>query len=228
MVIGNGLMAKTFSDYINRNDIIVFASGVSNSREINSLEFQREYDLLKETLKLFPEAKFIYFSTCSIEDEAVNEKPYVRHKLQLEDFIQSNAKDYLIFRISNVVGVRGNANTIMNYLVNCIKNSTEIPLWKYAERNLIDADDVKLIVNDAIKSGLNNSVLNVASRNSLSVLSIVKEIEKYLNLEAKINLLEKGNSLKIDTSQISPSLDKIEKINGIELQYIFNLLKKYY
>ena len=228
MVVGNGLMAKTFSDYNNINDVIVFASGVSNSTETNPSKFKREYSLLIDTLKKYPDSKFIYFSTCSIDDEAVRNRPYVKHKLQLEDYIKSNAKNYLIFRISNVVGEQGNTNTIMNYLVHCVKNSIEIPLWRFAERNLIDADDVKIIVDDVIESQLSNRIVNVASRHNLRVISIVKEIEKYLNLEAKFNLLEKGNSLNIDTSQISLSLDKIEKIKGTGLQYIFNLLKKYY
>jgi nucleoside-diphosphate-sugar epimerase len=228
MVIGNGLMAKTFSDFNNRTDIIVFASGVSNSTEKNYLEFNREHNLLVDTLKKYPDSKFIYFSTCSIEDEAVKKRPYVKHKLQIEDYIKSNSKDFLIFRISNVVGDRGNAKTLMNYLVHCVKNSIEIKLWKYAERNLIDADDVKLIVKDIIENKVNNSVINIASRDSLSVESILKEIEKYFDIEAKVSLISKGNSLSIDTSEISLSLDKIENTKGVGLQYISNLLKKYY
>lgn len=228
MVIGNGLMAKTFSDYNNRNDIIVFASGVSNSTETRSSEFKREYNLVIDVLKRYPEFKFVYFSTCSIEDKSVEERPYVRHKLKLEDYIASHSNDYLIFRISNVVGARGNVNTLMNYLVDCVKNSTEISLWKYAERNLIDVDDVKFIVDDIIASKLENSVINIASRNSLSVVNIVEEIESFLGVDAKVDLINKGNSLNIDTSLISLSLDKIEDIKGVGLQYISNLLKKYY
>ena len=93
MVIGNGLMAKSFSDYNNRNDIIVFASGVSNSTETRSSEFKREYNLVIDVLKRYPEFKFVYFSTCSIEDKSVEERPYVRHKLKLEDYIASHSKN---------------------------------------------------------------------------------------------------------------------------------------
>ena len=133
-----------------------------------------------------------------------------------------------VCQISNVVGARGNVNTLMNYLVDCVKNSTEISLWKYAERNLIDVDDVKFIVDDIIASKLENSVINIASRNSLSVVNIVEEIEGFLGVDAKVDLINKGNSLNIDTSLISLSLDKIEDIKGVGLQYISNLLKKYY
>ena len=228
MVIGNGLMAKAFSDFNNDETVVVFASGVSNSTETKPSEFEREFNVLKETLRSYPTAKLIYFSTCSINDEAVKERPYVQHKMMLEQFIATHAIDYLIFRVSNVVGHQGNANTIMNYLVHAVRNSQEIQVWKHAQRNVIDADDVKLIVEDIIKSQLTNCIVNVASRDSISVFLIIKEIENYLGLKAKLKSIDKGNALHIDTTQISKSLDKIEKVKGAGLEYIFNLLKKYY
>ncbi|WP_299276334.1 NAD-dependent epimerase [uncultured Psychroserpens sp.] len=228
MVVGNGLMAKAFNDFSDREDIIVFASGVSNSTETKSSEFEREFNLLKKIITSFPDAKLIYFSTCSIEDNAVNQRPYVQHKLRLEQFIAEHVKNYLIFRVSNVVGHQGNIHTIMNYLVQSVKNSNTIEVWQHAERNLIDADDVKLIVEDINRSQLHNSIVNVASRHSILVVDIIKEIEDYLGKKAQLSFIDKGNSLQIDTTQISTTLDKIEKVNGSGLEYIYNLLKKYY
>lgn len=228
MVIGNGLMAKTFSDYNTLKDIVVFASGVSNSTETNDSEFKRELDLLKHTIANYPDSKLIYFSTCSIADNAVKDRPYVLHKLKLENYIENHARNYLIFRISNVVGFQGNEHTIMNYLVDSVRNNKEISLWKYAERNLIDADDVKSIVDDVIDSQLNNCIINVAARQSILVVQIIELIENYLGVKAKVNLIEKGNRLDIDTTKTSIFLDKIEKSKGAGTQYIYNLLKKYY
>jgi spore maturation protein CgeB len=47
MVIGNGLLGSIFkSKYIDDNNIIFICSGVSNSNEINEIEFSREKDLV--------------------------------------------------------------------------------------------------------------------------------------------------------------------------------------
>ena len=62
MVIGNGLLANTFRKYEDSDSIIIFASGVSNSKEINKSEFKREFDLLKTMLVFKETKKIIYFS----------------------------------------------------------------------------------------------------------------------------------------------------------------------
>ena len=61
MVIGNGLIASAFERYKNNDDIIIFASGVSNSQETSELAFNREINLMKRYLNL--DKKLIYFST---------------------------------------------------------------------------------------------------------------------------------------------------------------------
>nr|WP_321228531.1 NAD-dependent epimerase/dehydratase family protein [uncultured Psychroserpens sp.] len=222
-------MAKTFSNYSNNNSVVIFASGVSNSIETKASSFKREFQLLKETIVQFPDATLVYFSTCSIEDPTVADRSYVKHKLLLENYIQTQVKKYLIFRISNVVGLQGNDNTIMNYLVNSVKNNKEIPIWKNAERNLIDADDVKYIIDEVlIRKHFVNQTINVATRESLLVKDILAQIEKHLRVKAQVKIIDRGNSLAINTNAISKSLDEIESLKGTGLQYIYNLLEKYY
>jgi hypothetical protein len=41
MVIGNGTVAKVFSEYCDNGDILIFASGVSNSKEKSEANFER-------------------------------------------------------------------------------------------------------------------------------------------------------------------------------------------
>lgn len=229
MVIGTGLMAKAFKAYATHRDVVIFASGVSNSTETSCLAFEREYKLLQDTLLQFPKAKLIYFSTCSITDESVNERPYVTHKLNLEDYIVSHADDYLIFRVSNVVGFKGNAHTILNFLVSSVKTGSCIELWEHAERNLIDVDDVKLIVDGVLNANqLSNTIINIALGDSVLVKDIVAQIEVFFDLTANIRLIDKGNALSIDTDTISSYLEDIETRNGKGLDYIKHLLHKYY
>ena len=51
MVVGNGMVASKFIHYSERDDVIIFASGVSNSKSAIKTEFDREKKL-KEQPKL--------------------------------------------------------------------------------------------------------------------------------------------------------------------------------
>jgi hypothetical protein len=206
MVIGNGLLAKTFESYRNSEEILIFASGVSNSTEKDPLQFSREFDLLKKTIKAYPSFKLVYFSTLSIEDKSVQERPYIKHKLQLEDYIKKNANKYLIARVSNVVGEIGNTHTIINYLVKAVKNEDPIEIWQLAERNIIDKDDLKYIIDELLRRNCTNKIVNVALSQSLLVTDIVSQIELYLQKKADARFINKGNSLHINVSKIDFSI----------------------
>ena len=50
MILGNGLIAKVYKGFNFHKNILIFASGVSNSKEFRKKEFARERDLLIENL----------------------------------------------------------------------------------------------------------------------------------------------------------------------------------
>ncbi|HEX7869337.1 MAG TPA: NAD-dependent epimerase, partial [Chryseobacterium sp.] len=108
MIIGNGLIANALKS-IDTENILFFASGVSNSLENRSSEFDREYNLLKNTIENHPGKIFVYFSTCSIYDSSKNNSHYVLHKLKMEQIIADSCQQYFILRVSNAVGKGGNA-----------------------------------------------------------------------------------------------------------------------
>ena len=112
MIVGKGLIASLFTE-VDQEDIVIFASGVSNSSETNPAEFYREEKLVRETLSQYSEALFVYFSTCSIYDSSKSNSPYVLHKLHMEDIIHTAAKKYLILRVSNAVGKVGKWSTFL-------------------------------------------------------------------------------------------------------------------
>jgi nucleoside-diphosphate-sugar epimerase len=121
MIVGNGLIAKAFYDnYANRDDVLIFASGVSNSSNIDPKEFIREKTLLKSFLT--ERKKIVYFSTCSIEDPSLENSPYILHKLEMEELVKG-VNDYLIFRLPQLAGKTDNPNTLLNFLYRKIKKS---------------------------------------------------------------------------------------------------------
>jgi nucleoside-diphosphate-sugar epimerase len=227
MVIGKGLIGQKFESYKNNEEIIIFASGVSNSKNTEIHDYEREINLLKKTIEGNSNKTLVYFSTCSVYDESENKSNYVIHKKEIEDYIKKNQKNYYIFRVSNLVGITKNKNTVLNYFFDQIKNGRHFQLWENAIRNLIDIDDMKLIVDSVIKEGiLKNKIINIANPISNSAKDIVKTVEDITMLKAQFSSIEKGVNFKIDISEILPTIKKLN-INFGE-NYLKQLVQKYY
>ncbi|SDE01263.1 NAD-dependent epimerase/dehydratase family protein [Niabella drilacis] len=226
MIVGNGMIARRFSVYQERDDFVVFASGVSNSKSQRDADYAREMELLRATLAAHPERQLVYFSTCSIYDPTEQSGHYVQHKLRVEDYIRRSAARFYIFRVSNVVGPSGNPNTIFNYYINHIRASTNFDVWAHASRNLIDLDDVFAVADHILKQGLyRNQTTNIANKESYPVLAVVKTIEQFLQQEGSYTLVERGSSFDIDVSAIAGILEELQI--GFGPGYLVRLLQKY-
>ncbi|MDE1192480.1 MAG: NAD-dependent epimerase/dehydratase family protein [Arachidicoccus sp.] len=227
MVTGNGMIANKFASYNNDDRFLVFASGVSNSKNKLQNEYEREINLLKKCIVNNKEKRLIYFSTCSIYDISEQNSPYVIHKLNVEKIIQEQAAHYLIVRASNVVGKSQNQNTVLNFFYHHIKEKRNFDVWKNASRNVIDIDDLFLITDYILRHDLyQNETVNVASKKAWNVLEIINEIENSIHIQATYSIVEKGNHIEIDTTKI----DKIvEKLNiNFGSNYLKKIIQKYY
>lgn len=227
MVIGNGMIATRFMSFQNDNDKIIFASGVSNSKDTTENHYQREIDLLKKTVTNYPEKTLIYFSTCSIEDHDAQNAPYIIHKKNIEKYIRENVENYFIFRASNVVGTSNNPYTLLNYFVFNILQNQPLVVWKNAYRNIIGIDDmyaiaVRVLSDDAYK----NQVINIANPQNYSVPYIIRTVEDFLNKKAIATEIPRGENYLIDTSLIDPIINELQL--SFDNDYLKSLLKKYY
>jgi len=229
MVVGSGLIARAFHSFVDDENIIIFASGVSNSLETDEKCFVREKNLINATTKANPNKTLIYFSTCSIDDQTVNSRPYVQHKKSMEDFIAVISNNYIIFRLSNIVGKGGNKNTIFNYLVSSIKENKTVNIWKNSSRNLLDVTDFYLAVREVLKEGeIANEVVNLANMRSFKIPEIVIEIEKFLNKKAIVNVEDKGTLVDIDISRTEGIINHVLSVENKAENYIEVILKKYF
>jgi nucleoside-diphosphate-sugar epimerase len=201
-----GMLAKAFKKYgyHNNDQVIIFASGVSNSQETRDKEFLREKLLLIEFLKQSFDQKLVYFSTCSIYDSFYTDSLYVKHNREMEELIKKHSKSYFIFRLPHVVGVTtNNKNTIVNFMYHKVLNDRLLTIWKNEKRNLIDIDDVLKIGHHIIsKNMFVNPIINIASTQNTNVVNIVRGIELILGKKAKVQLLEKTSSYKIYVTRI--------------------------
>ena len=225
MIIGNGLIASLFTD-CDQENIIFFASGVSNSMETKKEEFLREENLIRKTIAENPNKVFIYFSTCSIYDSSKTESQYVLHKLKMEQIITQLCYQYLILRLSNAVGNGGNPNLLINYLVRSVKNSETINVHTKATRNFIDTEDIKNIVIQLIKNKNFNKIINIAYPENYTIIEILEILERFFQIKPTLNLVKSGSGYLIDIPDIQDYFNQHSLTN--KEAYLHKILEKYY
>ncbi len=227
MVIGYGMIANIFNSYRDKEDIVIFASGVSDSTNVASAAFTREKELVANTLKTNQGKLIVYFSTCSIYDPGLQDSVYVQHKKNVEEYIIANHSPSLVFRLTNPVGKTTNTNTLVNFFIKNILEKTGFEIWKNATRNIIDIDDMYLICNEIIQQKLFiNQIINIANPQNYPVPFIVETIEKHFGVKGNYTISDKGNGPVIDSSLVQPLFQKFNIT--FDKHYLSEILQKYF
>ena len=224
IIVGNGMISKAFKDSnYDFSGCIIFASGVSNSKCIDPLEFDREFNTLEKTLKY--DKRLIYFSTSSMYDNSLFGSSYIKHKLNIESFITTNFKDYIIYRLPNVIGVTKNKNTLINYFSDSIQNERPVSLYEKSTRYIFDVDDLVKYV--FLTKNTLNSVINLNFNIQYKVTEIWQEVEKALNIKGISTLLDLGNDYKIDNSLFIKEMGENEISELNDRKYLQKTIQKY-
>ena len=222
MIIGNGLLASAFSSYGTYDDVIIFASGVSNSKETKEADFKREIDLLIKSISDNKGLKIIYFS-CVLAD--IIDNHYFNHKLNAEAIIKNSSDNYLIFRIPQIIGKTGNKNNLVNYFKDSIINGNEITIFNDTQRALIDIDDLVKIVTYC-KDNTSCETLIISDIEKVNVVDVVKLIATNLKIEPKINIIDKnGGNWNVKNSNSVTQALKDLKIDSTN--YTQKIITKY-
>lgn len=226
MIIGNGLIANAFDEYRYRDDILIFASGVSNSLEHNNNAFLRESHILHSALKKSDDILFVYFGTCSIYDPSLISSPYIKHKIEMERMVTNIASRYIIMRLPQVVGNGGNNATLVNYLYYNIVNEIVFDLWTNAIRYLVKIDDVVKFSSFVIeRNDTSNKDINFSKTPSISVYEIVKYLEKIIGKSAIYREVNKGANYSIPI--LSPSIMPLDANIVFKENYTKKILEQY-
>ena len=160
MIVGRGDIASILND---REGVIFFASGVSNSSETKKSEFKRELDLLSKQDKT---KCIFYFSSIAIDNkEKFEVSKYLQHKKRMEDYIKINFQNYNIIRIGNITW-GSNPNTFLNYLKNKIKNDEPVYI----------SDEYKFMIDKEQLLALTNN-LPIISQTQLSVFGKMSKVK---------------------------------------------------
>jgi len=221
MIIGSGLVANSLKS-IDSEEYLFFASGVSNSLETRSSEFEREFSLLKNSIEANNKSKLVYFSTLSVKDQSKQDSQYVLHKLHIEEFIKNNCENYLILRVGNIVGKGGNPNTLFNFLKNQITNNSQFKVHSKARRLLLDIDDIASFLSTNCIS-IKNETLNFAYPYYYDLKEIIGAIQEHIQKKADYIESDEGDFYKVYFDETTNSFFK-----GITAdQYLKILAEKY-
>jgi nucleoside-diphosphate-sugar epimerase len=221
MIVGNGLIANSVKNKVNDEELIIFASGVSNSKEMEDKEYNKELSLLEQVILENPNKKLIYFSSCSVES-TINVR-YNQHKLNVESFIKNVTDNYIILRLPNVVGRPSKNNQLINYFYYSLINESEITINANYIRHLVDVDDLPTIINKLKNE--NRVTLNVAFNNGITVSELVSVIEEIVGIKfKKISTVSGVNDYVIDNNHFL-KLVVNDKDYNTEPKHI---IKKYY
>lgn len=228
MLIGSGLLARAFAPtFSQREDVCIYAAGVSNSSCVDAHEFARERQRLADAMQQMRHADaFVYFGTCSVTDPEVRDTPYVQHKLAMEQLVSEHPRN-LVLRLPQVAGKTPNPHTLLNFLHARISRSEAFRLWSKAKRNIIDVDDMASIACQLIAdASVRNATLNIANPESNTMADIVSAMESAIGKRAIYDIEERGSEYYIDTRVMLPVVKKATVKFGDD--YLERVINKYY
>ncbi|UMQ40265.1 hypothetical protein MKS83_12735 [Chryseobacterium sp. Y16C] len=221
MIIGNGLIAKSLQN-IDSDEVLFFASGVSNSLETKDSEFQREFTLLQNALTSYPHLRFFYFSTLSISDQSKQKSQYVLHKKAMEKYIADHSNDYLIIRIGNLIGKGGNPNTLFNFFKNKILQNDSFEIHTEARRLILGIEDLNTFIS-GLHSKKYNKILNFSYPYYYKPEEIVSALEGEIGKKSSYKEINDGDFYMVEFCEEATDYFKGKEPN----EYLTELVKKY-
>ena len=227
MIVGKGLLAHAFEPQFGSDPrVVIFASGVSNSLETRTEAFAREHSLLCEALDR-PAKHLVYFSSCGVVTVQAESTPYMAHKKSMESLVLASPGG-LVLRLPQVVGATHNPHTLTNFIRDRILTGEHFTVWEFAERNLIDVDDIAsigaLLIND--RTLQLPSTISIAAEKSVRMPELVDMFVRIIGKPAHYSLIPKGSPLPTHTREATAAAARL----GINLGpgYIESVVRKYY
>lgn len=210
IIIGNGMIAKSLARVDFGRPMLVLASGVSDSHETRPEAFEREVLVVRQAISSHPGYHVIYCSSCSVCSDI--DSPYTRHKMAMEELVQSKATACHIFRLPQVVG-RVHNRTLISYFVEAILMNRVLTVQTYATRYLLDVLDFARVASLMLRRNIGEGEpQNISSSMHVRVQDIVTEIGMLLNRTPDIEFEETGNSQAIDITLLHELLPEVDPL----------------
>lgn len=216
-IIGGGMIARSFQPYIDDpqlRDVVIFASGVSDSATTAPEAYIREQTLLFDTLRACEDSgqRLVYFSsggaiygprnaTRTETSPTYPTTDYGRQQLLCEGAIINSGAPYLIIRLPNLVGPNQRGGQLIPTLVHQAMNG-HARLFTRATRDLLDVDDSARLVVGLLHNHVAGEIVTVASGRSLPIDQIFTEICAILSITPETERIDKGDTQQFDISKL--------------------------
>ncbi len=214
MIIGSGQLAKVFAKSQIKDDVCIFASGVSNSSCTDEKQFEREKNLLLDTLKNNSDKKFVYFSSCALSAVEYPKNDYYRHKANMEDSVKKYSNHYYIFRIPQLFGDLILHKTLINFIYKSIEHKHKFTVYDEAYRYVIEINDVRKLVENYLDND-GCITVDLANPYRYKVLDIVQIFENLLDKKAYYKVVKKEDKYTLDLI----SLEDFVKEKKIDIDF---------
>ena len=220
------MIAKAFSAFAPRKDVVMFASGVSNSLETGAAAFERERELLERTRAAHPQALLVYFGTCSVDDPDRRGTAYVRHKLAMEGVLAESSRPWMAVRLPLAIGPVHRSPTLANFLHERIVRGERFEVWSRSTRYPLDVEDaVRITERFVAERPLWNRPINVALR-AFPVLDFVRILEAITGKRANYALIEKGAHYDVRCPELARIAGELDL--DMSRHYLERVLRKYF
>ena len=230
-IVGRGFIAKNLYKIISaiqKSDYIIYAAGISNSREKSNTKLKKEINLFKKFIDKNQNNKIAYISTADVTNNLKKRSRYVKNKIKIEKLIQKYFKKYIIIRLPQIIGKSKNKNTLINFFNDKIKKGKKIELLNNVKRNLLDINDVlKMIKTILINKKTERKIIILSNKYSLKPIEIIKILE--LKQRKKAKYYFKKTNKQIWNLNFNKNLKYFDKAKiKFDKDYFKKVINKYY
>ena len=226
MIVGSGMMATAFAAFRPDSEVVIFASGVSDSLEVRPEAFDRERRLLVRTRAEHPGKLMVYFGTCSAVDPDRRDTPYVQHKLKMESLLEQSGEPWMILRVPLAIGPVHRTRTLAQYLFEKISREQPFEVWTHATRYPIDVVDTFRIASHFIcEHSTWNRRLNVALR-AFRVVDFVRSMERIVGKRAHYEQVARGKHYELSCPEVKAIANRLDL--DFSESYLHHVLSKYF
>jgi nucleoside-diphosphate-sugar epimerase len=241
-IVGNGFLARHLSMAFGDRfpDVTAIAVGVSSTVLGTVEEFDREanavYDVLRDCRDTGRTA--LFFSTASAGMYGAPDSPgtedgpvfpqtiYGRHKLAIEAAIAASGVDWLVLRLSHLVGDWQPPHQLLPFLVSAVK-SGEVTVFRNSHRDLVDVRQCVEVLDTLLTNNVRGTIVNMASGVPESIERIVAGIESRLGVEANWKVVDRPADTTVVSTEKLRSLVPAANDFGFGPNYLDALLDRY-
>ncbi|WP_424890437.1 NAD-dependent epimerase/dehydratase family protein [Streptomyces sp. XH2] len=222
-VIGTGFLAGSLRRISARHEgVVALAAGVSDIAGADPVrDFRREARLVAGTAAQCKRRgrKLLFFSTasasvygapgCTGTEECAHPAttPYGRHKRMMEGIVREAGCDWLILRLSHVVGPGQAPHQLVPALTRQILGG-RVHVYRGACRDILDVRDFLDATDSLLAAGASREVVNVASGVPVPVEDMVTHIGALLGREPEREYVRRDHGHRVSVRKLDRMLGR--------------------